>query len=192
MSEELRSCKVATDPKSQRQRNANVVHQRILCSTSEHERPHRRWSVHGKRFPIVSSAKQKLNTRSSTETEIVGVDHCMPAVLWTRCFMEAQGHGIRENIVFQDNKSAILTEKKGKASSSKRTKHIDIRHYFVTDLQQERSHGGMVSKNRRYDRRPHDKTKSRCSFHQVQRPDHGSHSCERSRPRKGQERLKFF
>ena len=87
----------------------------------------------GRGFPIVTSTKQKLNTRSSTETEIVGVDDCMPAVLWTRYFMEAQGYGIQENIVYQDNKSAILMEKNGKASSSKRTKHINIRYYFVTD-----------------------------------------------------------
>ena len=87
----------------------------------------------GRGFPIVSSTKQKLNTISSTETEIVGVDDCMPSVLWTRYFMEAQGYGIRENIVYQDNKSAILMEKNSKASSSKRTKHINSRYYFVTD-----------------------------------------------------------
>jgi hypothetical protein len=87
----------------------------------------------GRGFPIVTSTKQKLNTRSSTETEIVGVDDCMPAVLWTRYFLEAQGYGVRENIAYQDNKSAILMEKNGKASSSKRTKHVNIRYYFVTD-----------------------------------------------------------
>jgi hypothetical protein len=87
----------------------------------------------GRGFPIVSSTKQKLNTRSSTETELVGVDDCMPAICWTRYFMEAQGYGIKENILYQDNKSAILLEKNGKASSSKRTKHINIRYYFVTD-----------------------------------------------------------
>jgi hypothetical protein len=87
----------------------------------------------GRGFPIVNSTKQKLNTRSSTESEIVGVDDCMPAICWTRYFMEAQGYGIQENIVFQDNKSAILMERNGKASSSKRTKHINIRYYFVMD-----------------------------------------------------------
>jgi hypothetical protein len=35
--------------------------------------------------------------------------------------------------LFQDNKSAILLEKNGKASSSKRTKHISIRYFFITD-----------------------------------------------------------
>jgi len=87
----------------------------------------------GRGFPNVVSTKQKLNTRSSTESEVVGVDDLMPAVCWTRYFLEAQGYGVKENIVYQDNQSAILLEKNGKASSSKRTKHINIRYFFVTD-----------------------------------------------------------
>jgi hypothetical protein len=87
----------------------------------------------GRGFPIVSSTKQKLNTRSSTETEIVGADDFMPAICWTRYFLEAQGYKVRDNILYQDNKSAILLEKNGKASSSKRTKHINIRYFFITD-----------------------------------------------------------
>jgi hypothetical protein len=87
----------------------------------------------GTGFPIVSSTKQKLNTRSSTETEIVGADDFMPAICWTRYFMEAQGYLVNDNVLFQDNKSAILLEKNGKASSSKRTKHIHIRYFFITD-----------------------------------------------------------
>jgi hypothetical protein len=82
---------------------------------------------------IVSmSSKQKLNTRSSTEAELVGVDDCMGKILWTKNFMESQGYQIRTT-VYQDNKSAILLEKNGKASSSKRTRHIDIRYFFITD-----------------------------------------------------------
>lgn len=87
----------------------------------------------GKGFPITASSKQKLNTRSSTETEIVGVDHVMPSILWTRLFLEAQDYGVTENIVYQDNKSAILLEKNGKSSSGKRTKHINMRYFFITD-----------------------------------------------------------
>jgi hypothetical protein len=91
------------------------------------------WLSLGIGFPIVSSTKQKLNTRSSTETELVGVDEFMPAICWTRYFLEAQGYGVNDNISYQDNKSAILLEQNGKASSSKRTKHISIRYFFVTD-----------------------------------------------------------
>ncbi len=70
-------------------------------------------------FPIVSSTKQKLNTRSSTESELVGVDDMMPSILWTRYFLMSQGYNVRDNILFQDNKSTILLERNGKASSSK-------------------------------------------------------------------------
>jgi hypothetical protein len=47
--------------------------------------------------------------------------------------MKTQGYGIKDNILFQDNKSSILLEKNGKASSSKHTKHINIRYFFITD-----------------------------------------------------------
>jgi hypothetical protein len=82
---------------------------------------------------VTSTNKQKLNTRSSTESELVGVDDCMPAICWTRYFLEAQGYNVAENILFQDNQSAILLEKNSKASSGKRTKHINIRYFFVMD-----------------------------------------------------------
>ena len=35
--------------------------------------------------------------------------------------------------IYQDNKSAILLEKSGTASSTKRTKHVNVRYFFVTD-----------------------------------------------------------
>jgi hypothetical protein len=47
--------------------------------------------------------------------------------------MEAQGYQDQDNILFQDNKSAILLEKNGKASSSKCTKHVNIQYFFITD-----------------------------------------------------------
>jgi hypothetical protein len=47
--------------------------------------------------------------------------------------MKAQCYGITDNVLFQSNKSSILLEKNGKASISKRTKHINIRYFFITD-----------------------------------------------------------
>ena len=40
---------------------------------------------------------------------------------------------MKYNVLFQDNKSSILLETNGKASSGKRTKHINIRFFFITD-----------------------------------------------------------
>ena len=65
--------------------------------------------------------------------EIFGVDQLMPSVLWNRIFLEYQGYGFTENIIYQDNKSDILLENDGNSSSSKCTKHINIRYFFVTD-----------------------------------------------------------
>jgi hypothetical protein len=69
----------------------------------------------GRGFPISVSTKQKLNTKSSTESEFVGVGNMMPIILWTRCFLLSEGYGVIENLLWQDNKSSILLERNGKA-----------------------------------------------------------------------------
>ncbi len=84
-------------------------------------------------FPISVSTKQKLNTKSSTESELVGVNDMMPIIIWTRYFLLEQGYGVVENLILQDNKSSILLERNGKASSGKRMRHINIRYFFITD-----------------------------------------------------------
>jgi hypothetical protein len=67
------------------------------------------------------------------ELEIVGADNFMPAICWTQYFIEAQGYQVQDNVLFQDNKSAILFEKNGRALSSKHTKHINIWYFIITD-----------------------------------------------------------
>ena len=79
------------------------------------------------------SKKQKLNTTSSTEAELVGVHDLMPQIIWTRYFLNGQGCNVTDNVVFQDNQSAMLLEKNGMKSSSKRTRHINLRYFFVKD-----------------------------------------------------------
>jgi len=36
-------------------------------------------------------------------------------------------------MIYQDNKSTILLSKNGKTSSSRRTKHLDVGYFFITD-----------------------------------------------------------
>jgi hypothetical protein len=79
------------------------------------------------------STKHKLNTHSSTESEIVAVDDLIPQILWTHLFMMAQGFIVRDNILYQDEKSAMLLDTNGRSLSSKRTRHIKIRYYYVAD-----------------------------------------------------------
>ena len=80
-----------------------------------------------------SSTRQKLNTKSSTEAELVAVNDLMPQVLWTKYFLEAQGYNTGASIVYQDNQSTMLLGKNGRASSEKKTRHIDIRYFFITN-----------------------------------------------------------
>ena len=87
----------------------------------------------GKGSPFAVSCKQKLNTRSSTEAELVGLNDAMSMILWTRRFMEAQGYMIRDNVIMQDNQSTMLLARNGQQSSGKATRHIDVRYYFVKD-----------------------------------------------------------
>ena len=85
----------------------------------------------GKGAIYSTSTRQKLVTKSSTEGELVGVADVMPQILWTRYFLAAQGYKVTESIVYQDNQSAMLLEKNGCGSSSKRTCHINIGYFFV-------------------------------------------------------------
>ena len=80
-----------------------------------------------------TSTYQKLNTRSSTEAELLVVDDCMPQILWTWYFLEAQGYNIQDSVVYQDNQSVMLLADNGQASSSKWTQHMNICYFFVMD-----------------------------------------------------------
>ena len=59
------------------------------------------------------STKKKLNTRSSTESEIVGVHDCIPAAFWKRYLTKAQVYQVMGEIVYQDNKIAIILDNNG-------------------------------------------------------------------------------
>lgn len=78
-------------------------------------------------------SKQNLNTRSSTEVELVAVDDVASGVLWTNYFLAAQGYQTSGTILYQDNKSAILLERNGHWSKGKRSKHISVRYFFIKD-----------------------------------------------------------
>ena len=54
-------------------------------------------------------------------------------ILWTRLFLEAQGYHVTDNVLHQDNESTIKLAKNGRCSSSKQTRHIEVRYYFITD-----------------------------------------------------------
>jgi Reverse transcriptase (RNA-dependent DNA polymerase) len=82
---------------------------------------------------VCKSTKQKLNTKSSTEAELVGASDYLPNTLWVKLFLEAQGHKIDENFFEQDNESAIKLETNGRRSAGPMSRHIDIRYFWIKD-----------------------------------------------------------
>ena len=69
----------------------------------------------------------------SIETEIVSVGSFMSDICWTRNFILSQGYSVKDSRLHQYNKSSIILDNNGRALSSKRTKHINIWCFFITD-----------------------------------------------------------
>ena len=114
----------------------NIIKWWVDASYAAHEdmRGHTGVSMSMGRGSIISmSKKQKINTKISTESELIGADDALPQMLWTKYFVESQGYKVNENIMYQDNMSAMLLEKNGKKSSTKNTKHINVRYFFIKD-----------------------------------------------------------
>jgi hypothetical protein len=61
---------------------------------------------------ISISTKQKVNTRSSTEAELVSIDNVISKVVWTKLFIEAQGFTLNHNTIKRDNISSMKLEMK--------------------------------------------------------------------------------
>ena len=83
----------------------------------------------GKGSAYSASRKQKINTKSSTEAELVAIDDVLPQALWTKYFLEGQGYGTN-TIMYEDNQSTMRLAQNGKLSSGQRTRHINIRYFF--------------------------------------------------------------
>ena len=86
----------------------------------------------GKGVIYSNSSKQKINTKSSTECELIGTNDVLPQALWTKYVLDHQGYKTSTTIN-QYNQSAIKLEENGKISSGKRTRHINIRYFFNMD-----------------------------------------------------------
>ena len=82
---------------------------------------------------VCKSSKQKLNTKSSTEAEVVGASDYLPNTLWIQMFLAEQGHVLDSNILEQDNESAMRLEKKGRMSAGQKSRHINIRYFWIKD-----------------------------------------------------------
>ena len=76
------------------------------------------------------STKQKLNTKSTTESEVVGASDYLPNVIWSTLFLKHQGIVLESSEFKQDNKSGMKLIMNGKRSCGPGSRHINIRYFF--------------------------------------------------------------
>jgi len=88
----------------------------------------------GKGIVQDKASKQKLNTKSSTESELVGASDYIPWTVWAKRFLEEQGFLLKRNIFYQDNTSAMKMESNGRKSCGEKSRHINIRYFFIKDV----------------------------------------------------------
>ena len=87
----------------------------------------------GRGVVMHNCSKQRLNTKSSTESELVGVSDYLPYTIWASYFLKEQGYKVQQNIFYQDNMSTIKMLENGRPTSSK-SRHIHIRYFFAKDV----------------------------------------------------------
>ena len=78
------------------------------------------------------SSKQKLNSKSSTEAELIGLSESLNTVIWLRDFLISQGYDMGPAVIYQDNMSTITMIENG-SGSNERTRYINIKFFFAHD-----------------------------------------------------------
>jgi hypothetical protein len=78
------------------------------------------------------SSVQKLNTKSSTECELVATADHSGQVISMRNFLIEQGFKMKPAKIYKDNQSELALIKNGQ-SNSERTRHIAVRFFFIKD-----------------------------------------------------------
>ena len=81
---------------------------------------------------IATSKMQKLNSKSSTEAEIIAVSDGMNIPLWLADFLRWHGHDAQPVRLEQDNQSCITLLTKGR-STAETTRFKLIRMYWISD-----------------------------------------------------------
>ena len=108
----------------------------IQCWVGASDRTH--WDCKGRTGAMMSLGKGAVlsypgEKNSTPELELVGADTVLTRVIWSLNFIESLGYTVNHNIMYQDNQSTMRVETNEILSSSKRTKHIHARYFFIAD-----------------------------------------------------------
>ena len=86
------------------------------------------WGIIHEKFII-----EKLNRKSSTESEVVRFSDYLSHNIRIKIFLQYEGYHMNNNVLYQDNQSAIRMEENGRNSCTGNSIHIDIRFFFSKD-----------------------------------------------------------
>ena len=95
------------------------------------------------------SKKQKINTMSLAEVEMVGADDILPCAIWTNLFIQAQGYTTMA-LLYKGKQTERKLETNGKTSSDW-TRHLNIFHSFIKASGGPGFVGGLIFPNRRHE-----------------------------------------
>ena len=78
------------------------------------------------------SSKQKMNSKSSTEAELINLSDAVPMTIWCNNFLKALAYEMPAAYMLQDNISTITMVNRG-THIGESTRHIDIRFFYIHD-----------------------------------------------------------
>ena len=81
----------------------------------------------------LSHPNKRSTPQVPLESELIVVDDYISHMIWANHFLEAQDYMHPTTVVYKDNRSAILLEQNGILSSTRRTKYINVRYYFIKE-----------------------------------------------------------
>ena len=70
--------------------------------------------------------KLKFNAKKSMIAEYIRADDVSTLVLWTNLFLGEQNYHVDCNVIYQDDKSTILLETNGRASTGKQSYRLKL------------------------------------------------------------------
>ena len=70
--------------------------------------------------------------KSATEAEIVAMSDGLEKILWAREFLRSKGYAIDPVVVYEDNSGVLAIAKNGRKPQH-RTRHLNVRYFFVID-----------------------------------------------------------
>jgi hypothetical protein len=87
---------------------------------------------HGNGTIECKSTKQRINTKSSTESELIALSDMGTTAIWINEFIKHQQYNLTTTVIYQDNKSTITMINNGN-NNKERTRHIDLRYFWLRD-----------------------------------------------------------